>query len=81
MVIKDFAEYDEIMLYIAERAAEDIVLRNMNRALAKAYAEQIYHTYPEAVMADWAKFQGMSDTDIYEYERARAFNRLTVKVA
>lgn len=81
MIIKSFTEYDEIMEYITERVSEDIVLRDLSRVLAKAYAEETYPTYPEAIMADWAKFQGMSNEDIYEYERARAFNRLIVGVA
>lgn len=81
MVIKNFDQYDEIIEYITERVSEDIVLRDLSRVLAKAYAEATYPAYPEAIMADWSKFQGMSNEDIYEYERARAFNRLIVGVA
>ena len=70
-------KYDEVMAYVMENVAEDIVLRNMNRVLASAYAKQTYPMYPEVIMADWARFQGMTDEDIFEYEKARAFNRLT----
>lgn len=81
MIIKDFNKYDEVFSYIMERVTDDIVLRDMPRVMAKAYANKIYHTYPETIMADWAKFQGMSDIDIYEYEKARAFSRIDVAVA